>query len=305
MPVTINDSGPATHSRRTFLMLRQAGIKISRVCLLVYLGLLALLYFFQTRLIFPGADTQGKSDSHVKPRSGTELISLETASKDKVVALFGAALSATGAPLPDSGTRPTLLYFYGNGTNLLDVNSEVFDRFRRLGVNVLVPDYAGYGMSGGAAGEQACYQTADACYKHLLTREDVDPKRIVVAGQSLGGAVAIDLASRHDVAGLVAFSTFTRMSEMASRQYPFVPASLLLRHRFDSIDKIARVRCPILFGHGNADRFIPSDMCTTLAAAAKAPVTTFLVEKAGHNDFYSVGDRQVFEHLKSFLSRLP
>ena len=87
-------------------------------------------------------------------------------------------------------------------------------------------------------GEQACYQTADACYKHLLSRENVDPRRIVIAGRSLGGAVAIDLASRLDVAGLVAFSTFTRMSEMASRRYPFVPASLLLRHRFGEMDAL-------------------------------------------------------------------
>ena len=292
-------------SRRTFLILRHAGIRISRVCLLVYLGLVALLYMFQTRLIFPGSATQGSPDAKVEPRSGTELLALETESKDQVVALFGPALTETGTPHPEASSRPTLLYFYGNGTNLLDVDSEVFDRFRRMGVNVLVPDYAGYGMSGGSAGERPCYQTADACYEHLMGRKDVDSNRIVVVGCSLGGAVAIDLAARRAVAGLVAFSTFTRMSEMASRRYPFVPASLLLRHRFDSIDKIARVSCPILLGHGDSDRFIPADMSMTLAAAATAPVTTFIVERADHNDFYEVGCGQVFHELRTFLARVP
>lgn len=295
----------ANPSRRTFLILRHAGIRISRVCLLVYLGLVALLYVFQTRLIFPGSATQGLPEAKVEPRPGTELLSLKTESDDQVVALFGPALTETGTPHPRASSRPTLLYFYGNGTNLLDVDSEVFDRFRRLGVNVLVPDYAGYGMSGGSAGERPCYQTADACYDHLMGRKDVDPKRVVVAGRSLGGAVAIDLAARHAVAGLVAFSTFTRMSEMASRRYPFVPASLLLRHRFDSIDKIARVTCPILLGHGDSDGFVPADMCMTLAAAATAPVTAFMVAGAGHNDFYDVGSRQVLDELRTFLARVP
>ena len=264
-----------------------------------------MLYVFQTRLIFPGSATQGSPDAKVEPRPGTELLSLETENKDRVVALFGPALTETGTAHPAASSRPTLLYFYGNGTNLLDVDAEVFDRFRRLGVNVLVPDYAGYGMSGGSAGENACYQTADACYDHLMGRKDVDPKRLVVVGRSLGGAVAIDLAARRVVAGLVAFSTFTRMSDMASRRYPFVPASLLLRHRFDSIDKIARVTCPILLGHGNFDGFIPADMSMTLAAAATAPVTTFMVAGADHNDFYEVGSRQVFDELKTFLAKVP
>lgn len=297
-------SNPSAPSRRTFLFVRQAGLRATRVCALGYLGLVTMLYLFQTRLIFPGSVSQGNPESKVKPRPDTELVTLRSASGDEVIALFGPALSETGSVLDDAHIRPTLLYFYGNGTNLIDVASEVFDRFRSLGVNVLVPDYAGYGMSGGSPGEKPCYDTADACYQHLLQRKDVDPKKLIVAGRSLGGAVAIDLASRQDVAGLVAFSTFTRMSEMARRRYPFVPASLLLRHRFDSIDKIGRITCPILLGHGSADTFIPADMSLTLAAGAKAPVTTFLVEGADHNDFYQVGDRQVFEALATFLRGL-
>jgi len=295
---------PSTPSRRTFLFVRDAGVRISRICLLVYVGLVAMIYLFQTRLIFPGSATQGAPGSKVKPRPGTELVTLDTESGDKVVALFGPAVDEHGNVLDDASSRPTLLYFYGNGSNLIDVDIDIFDRFRKLGVNVLAPDYPGYGMSGGSPGERPCYETAEACYQHLLQRKDIDPKQVVVVGNSLGGAVAIDLASKRKVAGLAAFSTFTRMSEMARRRYPFVPASLLLRHRFESIDKIAQVTCPILLGHGTDDSFIPSDMTLTLAAGAKAPVTTFLVKGADHNDFFDVGNRQVFEALANFLQKV-
>ena len=85
----------------------------------------------------------------------------------------------------------------------------------------------------------------------------VDAKTIIAAGWSLGGAVAIDLASRRQVGGLIVFSTFTSGVEMARRMLPFVPVSLLLRHRFDSVHKIAKIRCPILIGHGRRDPLIP------------------------------------------------
>ena len=160
-----------------------------------------------------------------------------------MVALFGPALTPDGEPHPDAARRPTLLYFYGNGMCLSDT-TEQFDRFRRLGANVLIPEYVGYGMSGGQPSEAGCQATADAAYDHLQRRGDVDPRPIVAVGWSLGGAVAIDLASRRPVAGLVAFSTFTSMVEMARTEFPVPPHSLLLRHRFDSLTKIGQRHLP-------------------------------------------------------------
>jgi fermentation-respiration switch protein FrsA (DUF1100 family) len=172
-------------------------------------------------------------------------------------------------------------------------------------VNVLIPEYVGYGMSGGRAGEAGCYATAEAAYAYVLTRKDVDPDKIVAAGWSLGAAVAVDLASRKPVAGLVIFSAFTSMVEMARLHFPYLPASLLLRHRFESESKIARVRCPILIGHGRDDRLIPHAMSDRLAAAAGGPVSRFSVDGAGHNDFYLVGGDTIDRHLARFFKALP
>jgi fermentation-respiration switch protein FrsA (DUF1100 family) len=276
-----------------------------RIALFMYLGVAVLLFSLQARLIFVGAETQGRPRAAVRPRPGTQLLTLTTARGDRVAALFGAALTPEGQPHAHPEARPTILYFYGNAMCLSDA-SEEFEHFRRLGANVLIPEYVGYGLSGGKPGEQACYDTADAAYDHLLKRRDVDPSRIVAMGWSLGGAVALDLASRRRVAGLATFSTFSSMVEMARRNFPFLPASLLLRHRFDNTTKIASVSCPILIGHGRQDKLIPYAMSDRLAAAAKnVPVSRLTIEDADHNDFFAVGGDKVFNAIAQFLDELP
>ena len=263
-----------------------------------------MLNAFQTRQIFPGSASQGTPGAAVVPRPGVELLVLKSGSGEHIAAAFGPALTEDGQPDPAAASRPTLLYFYGNGWCLRDAVEEDLDWFRRLGVNVLIPDYIGYGMSSGVPGEAGCYETADACLDHLRGRADLDPRRIVAVGRSLGGAVAIDLASRRPVAGLVAFCTFTRMVDMAKRRFPYLPASLLLNHRFESIAKISRVTCPILLGHGGKDRVVPAEMSAALAAAASAhaPVTTFTVHGADHNDFFAVGAALILDALRTFLA---
>ena len=275
-----------------------------RVPTMACIGVIAVLVTFQSRLIFPGQATQGQPEAEVEAGPDAELVKLETTGGDRVVALFGGALTAEGRPRRDAASRPTLLYFYGNGM-YLKATTDQFEQFRRLGVNVMVPEYVGYGMSGGKASEAGCYATAEAALERLRARKDVDPKRIVAGGWSLGAAVAIHLGARKPVAGVVAFSGFTSMVDMAKRNYPFLPAKLLLRHRFPSLTNIERVTCPILIGHGREDRLIPFAMADRLAGAAGGPVTRLTVEGAGHNDFFAVGGRQILGALGQFLEGLP
>lgn len=271
---------------------------------IVMTSIIALLFALQTRLIFPGAATQRSPEARVVVPVDAELLRLSTRRGDRIAAIFGPALTEEGSPHPDARNRPTLLYFYGNGNQLRYAAEDEFDRFRKLGTNMLIAEYVGYGLSEGAPGEIGCYETADAAYEHLLTRDDIDPKLIIAAGRSIGGAVAIDLAARRQVAGLVAFCTFTRMGAMVRRQFPFVPTMLLLRHKFDSLGDIGRVKCPILLGHGAEDRFVPPWMSKSLAEAAKASVTTFFVPGANHNDFYAVGEKQILKELGAFIEKV-
>ena len=281
--------------------LRRVFTRVVLVVVFLIVGMLGMLYTFQTKLIFPGARTQGAPEGVVEPPLGTELVKLKTKGGDEVTALFGPALDGQGNPHPDAAKRPTLLYFYGNATCLRNVANYDIDAFRRLGVNMFIPDYVGYGMSGGLPSEANCYATADTAFQYLKTRADVDPKKIIVMGRSLGGAVAIDLSSRNEVAGLVVFSTFTSMGDMSKRLYPIPLLTLLLRHKFESLSKIPRVTCPILIGHGDTDRVVPLGMSRTLADACRSPVTFFEVPGVDHNNFYQLGGAQIVEELSKFI----
>jgi uncharacterized protein len=279
-------------------------VRIGRCTLAIYLGTMGVLYTMQAGLIFPGRDSQGKATARVTPAPGTELVDLSTASGERTVALFGPALNPDGSPRADAKERPTILFFYGNGDNLRGTTRYLFGEFRRLGANVCIPEYVGYGMSTGKAGERECYETADAVYDHLMTRTDIDPTTIVAVGWSLGAAVAVDLAARRPVAGLAMFSAFSSMSDMAHEVYPFLPGiSLVLSHRFENLAKIEQVTCPVLLGHGTSDPTIPFAMSERLASSARNLVSFVAVEGAGHNDFFSTGGDAVFGALKGLVDR--
>jgi fermentation-respiration switch protein FrsA (DUF1100 family) len=279
---------------------RRRLIRVVRVLVLVYVGCLVVLYALQNSLIFPGRSTQGQRSSVVPPGRNYELVELKTKTGDRVVAAFGAALAPDGAPLPDASSRPTMLFFYGNGMCLADCMG-LFDDFRRCGANVMIPDYAGYGMSGGAPSEASFYATADACWAHLNSRGDVDKRRLVPAGWSIGAGVAIDLAARErSSAALVTLSAFTSMNDMARGLLPWLPTSLLLKHRFENERKIRTVDVPTLIIHGRGDRIIPFDMSVRLSRAAGGRVTTLWLE-TDHNDLFDLGSDEILPALRAFL----
>lgn len=255
----------------------------------------------QEKMIFPGHLRQGRAECALRAGQAAEVVDLPTPSGEKVAAVFGRALEKDGTPCADPEKRPTILYFYGNAMCAADALKE-FEEFRRLGANVIVADYVGYGRSSGKPSEAGCRETADAVYDYVRKRKDVDPTRIVAVGWSLGGAVAVDLASRKPVAGLAILSGFTSATDLARRAFPVLPVRLLLRHRFDSLSKIGRVGCPILIGHGRFDQTVPYWMADKLADAAKAPVTRLTVD-AGHNDFYNIGDEEILQALARLLDQ--
>lgn len=281
---------------------RDRALRLARSVVLIYLVLCLVFSLLQNWLIFPGAATQGQKHAIVRPAMDEELVSLRTRDGDPIVALFGAALSPDGAALADAASRPTLVYFYGNGMCMADCAGE-FRKFRRIGFNVLVPEFTGYGMSGGEPGEQGVYQTADAAFDHLLSRPDIDPRRIVPIGWSLGAAAAIHLAATRDCMGLITLSAFTSIHDMARRTLPIFPTSLILKHQFDNEHAMARVKCPVLIMHGRRDTIIPFEMSERLARAVKSSVRTIGYD-TDHNDIYEIGGDELFGEIAGFVGSL-
>ncbi len=174
---------------------------------------------------------------------------------------------------------------------------------------MLIPEYPGYGMSSGQASESGCYEAADAAYHYLTEVLHTHPAQIVVSGWSLGAAVALDLASRKQVAALLAFSAFTNIPEQAHTMLPWIPQSvirLFIKERFDNLSKIRQVTCPILIGHGIRDELVPFAMAERLAQAARqrGPMTFFPIHGCGHNELFEVGGNHLWTAIQDFTMNL-
>jgi pimeloyl-ACP methyl ester carboxylesterase len=204
-------------------------------------------------------------------------------------------------PGPDSGA-PTLLYLHGARWSLSN-NLFRIQRLQRMGFAVLAIDYRGFGRSDGELpSEEQSYADAQAAWQHLR-RLEPDPRRRFLYGHSLGGAVAIELATRNDdVAGLIVESSFTSMREMADAMgYGNYPLGLVLTQRFDSLAKIASVKTPVLFVHGTSDRFVPAEMSERLYAAAPEPKRLLLVENGNHSNVATVAFDKYQTAMREFV----
>ncbi len=272
--------------------------------LAVYLLPLVFLYGMQRQLIFNAP----RSGAEMALPEGVKQIRLRTAAGDRITAYYGHALCADGRADPNYAKRPTLLFFYGKAGSLAD-SRELFESFRRLDANVLMPDYVGFGLSSGQASETNCYATASACYQYLRAQPDIDQKRLVIAGFSLGSGVAVDLAAREStagqpVAGLALLAAYTSMAEEAHQEYPMYPTPLLrwlLKYPFRSEQKMPQVKCPVLIVHSRADRLIPYAMSDRLAAACGGPVTRLVLSKADHGSYFLADGPALYPALGHFV----
>lgn len=202
-------------------------------------------------------------------------------------------------------TAPALLYFHGNASNNGDL-TEIAAIFHSLGLGVLIIDYRGYGKSSPIfPNETRVYQDAEAAWRYLTTELLFEPQRTFVYGHSLGGAIAIDLASKHpDMAGLIVEGTFTSMKDMADSIpfLPIFPLDWLITQRFDSITKIKVVETPVLILHGRSDRTIPVSMANRLYAAAPEPKQLVIIDQANHDNLPEFGGQQYRLRLKQFIN---
>lgn len=201
---------------------------------------------------------------------------------------------------PTEGIGVSVVSFHGNAGTMAD-RLEHTRWLHDLGVSVLVPEYRGYGDSEGSPGEEGLAADARAAFDELSRRAGDD--RLVVHGRSLGGAVAIRLASDRPVQGLVVESTFTDLRSMASRSG--IPlASHLVAYDFDSLSRIRQIDAPLMIVHGEADELIPFDMGRALRDAARGPVELLAVPGGTHNDTWVRAGASYWNRLGGWLKTL-
>lgn len=188
--------------------------------------------------------------------------------------------------VPAKGANKVFLVFHGNASNLGDQLDWIM-LYHVIGANVLMIDYRGYGRSEGKPSEQNLYMDADAAYDYLVKQKKYSASQIIVLGNSLGGAVAIDLASRRKVGGLAVRSTFTSLKDLALGFNPFYRWPIIwFRSKYDSVSKISRARCPTVIFHSIEDEKMPFEMAVELYKKAALPKKIFLLERSEHDYYY-------------------
>jgi len=281
-------------SKRTAERKRVRGMwlwRVLRVALMSYVGLAALMWLMQSRLVF--APSQRIEATPTEAGLAYEDVRLRTAD--------GLNLHAWFVPAP----RPlgTVLFCHGNAGNLSHC-LEAIAQYHRLGFSSLVFDYRGYGRSEGRPTERGAYRDAEAAWRYLTETRGIAPDDIIVHGRSLGGAVAAHLAAERAPRALVVESAFTSVPDLGQEMYPWLPVRLLSRFRYDTREYLQRVACPVLIAHSPEDETVPYHHGRRLFEAAREP-KRWLEMRGGHNDGYLVSGRGYEAALKAFMANPP
>ena len=270
-------------------MTRAARILLRLLALLTALSVL-LLIFEKNLIYFP------TSALEVTPAAlGLSHEEMEARAEDGV--------RVRGYFLPRKESRLTVLLSHGNAGNVSHRLDRAMLLQRQVPVDVLLYDYRGYGRSEGRPDEEGTYRDARAAYRWLRDRGHA-PGRIVSFGESLGAAVALQLALDVEVRGLVLESPFTSVPDMARAVYPLLPLWPFVRTRYDNLAKAPRLKVPLLVLHGDKDEVVPFTQGRRVFDAAPEPKRFFAIPGAGHNDTYTTGGEAYWRVLKEFLESL-
>jgi len=197
----------------------------------------------------------------------------------------------------------TVLYLHGNEGNVSTSVGEV-DPLRELEQSVFLVDYRGFGESAGyLPSETTVYEDAEAAWNYLVHDRGIAPASLYIYGHSLGGAIAIELARRHpDAAGLIVESSFTSIYDMSrlDPRFKLLPVKRFLNQRFESLEKVAGLRLPVLFMHGTEDEIVPFSMGERLFARAPQP-KRFVPIPGGRHDHDARGAAVIRDAVQRFM----
>ncbi|HLX63301.1 MAG TPA: alpha/beta fold hydrolase [Planctomycetota bacterium] len=252
---------------------------VLRIAVTLYAGLFLFALFFSNSVIFaPPPSTY---------QDAPDILKLTTRDGTKISAIY----------LPNAKAEFTILYSHGNAEDIGEMLPEL-RIMGAMGYSILAYDYHGYGTSGGKASEDATYQDIDAGYKYLTETRGIAPGKIIVMGHSLGGGPSTDLASREPVGGLILESTFAT----AFRVLTYLP--ILPFDKFESVNKLAKVKCPVLIIHGDRDATVPLYHAGRLFANANEPKRLIVVNGAGHMDVVSKAGVEYEKWFREFAAQI-
>jgi uncharacterized protein len=268
-------------------------IAVAAALALVLVSILAIIWTQQRRLIyFPFGEV---SNPEALGLEGVSTVSFPTSDG---LMLNGWFVSRTNAP------HFTVIVFNGNAGNR-SFRAPLANALTRADMAVLLFDYRGFGGNPGSPTEEGLKTDARAARDYVVSRGDVDRGKIVYFGESLGTAIAAALAVDYPPAALILRSPFTSMTDVGRHHYAFLPVRWLLRDRYATIDRIARVNAPLLVIGGDADSIVPIAQTRRIYEAADDPKSLLIVRDADHNDDSLLAGREMIGSILRFLQNLP
>lgn len=262
-------------------------LRFALIGLLVY-GLIVLAVYMGQRGMqyFPEKDL---GDPKLPEALSAKILKIKTEDGFENVAWFS---------LPAKTDEKIIVHFHGNGGNISH-RAATASFYQKLGYGILLCEYRGYGGNLGSPTEQGLYADARACVNYLLDN-GYRLDQLVFYGESIGSGVAVQMAVEFQPRRLVLEAPFTSAAAVAKRAYAFLPVDMMMHDRFDSIDKIEKVKTSLLVIHGTDDRVVPYDLGKKLYDTAKHPKEFVTVEKGGHSNLY---DFKVGEKVVEWLQR--
>lgn len=243
---------------------------------LAWLMVVACLYVFQRKLMYL-PDTN--------PLPPPRIYGIDTLERAVLTTADGLRLQTYYMPAQDEDTG-TIVLFHGNAGHAGHrmAKAAIYHLF---GIGVLLAEYRGYGGNSGTPDEDGLYQDGRAAMDFLINEKNIPPEKIILYGESLGSGVAVQMAAEYKAAGLVLETPFSSAAAVAAAIYPFIPARLLLKDRYDNIAKISGIHpMPVLVMHGTADGVVPFKEGKKLFEAANDPKKFVTVDGGNHNNLY-------------------
>jgi len=256
------------------------------MALAIYAAVVFTVYLFQRKLqYFPSPERIAPAQAGL---ANVEEIVLETPDGERLIAWYAAAAK----------NKPTILYFHGNGAGLIN-RAERLGKYQAKGYGFFIPAYRSFAGSSGTPSEEALIADSRLAYDYLL-KQNLKPENIVVFGESLGTAMAVQLAASVKVGAVVLESPFTSAVDVGALRYPFLPVGFLMKDQYRSDQYIASVKVPVLVVHGGRDRVVPLSMGKKMFELANEPKKFILLPEAGHNDHDQFG---LVAKVQAFISK--
>lgn len=204
--------------------------------------------------------------------------------------------------IPGQNAKRTVLFFHGNAGNISH-RGESIKIFHRLGLNVFIPDYRGYGKSEGKPSEIGLYEDARSAWQYLLTQKGLQRENIILFGRSMGGAVATKLAADVQPGALILESVFSSINDMAKVIMPGLSRLIVRRFNFNNTAMIKQVYCPLLLMHSPDDEIIPFAQGQKVFQAASNPKK--MIQLSGdHNNGFLQSQPDYERHIENFIRSL-